>query len=421
MPACLHKLGIHTRKSRRPGGRSANDRRKGAPAAAPYERLKNPLPHNIFVFNEVPSARTIIRIETKATMPSPANGYSFYLNVVVTSTYVGRDSDSLATNDDYSLLDVESFDPSLSAPPLEDEEEIAPPPLAAPPPVPTSEENKDSGAPGKVLRDSETLKKLSKDWMTSFSTNLSKSSASLSKNLQSTKKSFTEKSGKSIASMSERSAKLSGQAKQSMKNIGKNITEGSKTIGKNITEGSKSIGKNITEGSKSIGKNITEGSKTIGKNITEGSNKMAKQVQTTGATMSRRTKQYVAIKTMVTRAERSVADMIPFISATVLGDDASNGTLLIRKRFQQGTVFVLEVDLKGCDLTLLLSKTLGETSAQQYSAALENLTKLGLYKTLDELQAEILPQIRIGLMLKLSNIVPAFIKEKHKDLVRRKY
>jgi len=137
----------------------------------------------------------------------------------------------------------------------------------------------------------------------------------------------------------------------------------------------------------------------IGSSITKSSSSITK-----GA------RQYVSQKTMVTRAEKSVGEIIPVL-AQEIGVEMS-----IRKRFQQGPVFVLEVDLKGCDLGSILEKTLGQESGKNFKQATESLKALGMETTLKSMEKEILPEIRKGLMEKMSLIVPNKIREQHADL-----
>lgn len=138
---------------------------------------------------------------------------------------------------------------------------------------------------------------------------------------------------------------------------------------------------------------------TIGGHIGKNMNKV-------GSTLSRRAKTFVNSKTIVIRAEKAVTESIPLVTEEI-GVEMS-----ISKRFQQGPVFVLEVDMKGCDLLTLLEKTLGEEQAQHYRNAREGIMALGLQQSLQEFDKEILPILRTGLMVKMATIVPEKMKMK---------
>jgi len=114
----------------------------------------------------------------------------------------------------------------------------------------------------------------------------------------------------------------------------------------------------------------------------------------------------VANKTMVSRAEKAVGECIPLVTEEI-GVEMS-----ISKRFQQGPVFVLEVDMKGCDLLELLDKVLGEESARHYRNIKEGLENLDLPIAKEAFIKEILPKVRKGMMDKMSEIVPEKMKLK---------
>jgi len=113
---------------------------------------------------------------------------------------------------------------------------------------------------------------------------------------------------------------------------------------------------------------------------------------------------FVSSKTMVSRAEKAVNDVIPLVNEEI-GVEMS-----ISKRFQQGPVFVLEVDMKGCDLLPLLKQSLGEESSLNYSSVVSSLEMLGLVSTKNELEKEILPKVRIGLMQRMAELIPEKIR-----------
>jgi hypothetical protein len=83
-------------------------------------------------------------------------------------------------------------------------------------------------------------------------------------------------------------------------------------------------------------------------------------ISKSSSSISKRATAFVASKTAVSRAEKAVVECVPLVTEEI-GVEMS-----ISKRFQQGPVFVLEVDMKGCDLLELLEKVLGEEAAEHY-------------------------------------------------------
>lgn len=122
--------------------------------------------------------------------------------------------------------------------------------------------------------------------------------------------------------------------------------------------------------------------------------------------ISKKASAFVASKTMVSRAEKAVVECIPMVTEEI-GVEMS-----ISKRFQQGPVFVLEVDMKGCDLLDLLETVLGDESAQHYRNIRDGLQFLDMATTRAAFDAEILPKVRTGMMTKMSEIVPEKMKLK---------
>lgn len=125
-----------------------------------------------------------------------------------------------------------------------------------------------------------------------------------------------------------------------------------------------------------------------------------------GSNISKRASRFVASKTMVGRAEKAVVECIPLVTEEI-GVEMS-----ISKRFQQGPVFVLEVDMKGCDMLDLLEKVSGEEAAQQYRNVKEGLEALGLPDTQGSFVKELLPKLRKAMMERMSEIVPDKMKLK---------
>jgi len=150
----------------------------------------------------------------------------------------------------------------------------------------------------------------------------------------------------------------------------------------------------------------------IGKSIGSSVQTMSSNVTHMGSNVSKGVSGFVSSKTMVSRAEKAVNEVIPLINEEI-GVEMS-----ISKRFQQGPVFVLEVDMKGCNLLDLLEQSLGEEPSLQYRNIVDGLEVLGLTSTKAELEKEILPKVRKGLMQRMSELVPQKIRtfDKTSDL-----
>ena len=78
---------------------------------------------------------------------------------------------------------------------------------------------------------------------------------------------------------------------------------------------------------------------------------------------------------MVSRAEKAVNECIPLVT------EAMGVEVSITKRFQQGPVFVLEVDMKGTHWIDLLKKLMGDEAAKHYACIKEGLEALNLPNT----------------------------------------
>ncbi|KAL7566192.1 hypothetical protein ACA910_011266 [Epithemia clementina (nom. ined.)] len=129
-------------------------------------------------------------------------------------------------------------------------------------------------------------------------------------------------------------------------------------------------------------------------------------ISKSSSNISKRASRFMASKTMVSRAEKAVVECIPLVTEEI-GVEMS-----ISKRFQQGPVFVLEVDMKGCEILDLLKKVQGEEAARQYVAVKEGLEFLGLPDAQEAFLKEILPKLRKAMMEKMSEIVPEKMKLK---------
>ena len=135
-------------------------------------------------------------------------------------------------------------------------------------------------------------------------------------------------------------------------------------------------------------------------------NSLSSSISKSSSNLSRKASAFVASKTMVSRAEKAVGECIPSVTEEI-GVEMS-----ISKRFQQGPVFVLEVDMKGCDLLELLEKVLGDESAEHYRNVRKGLDFLGMKTSKEAFDQEILPIVRQGMMQRMSEIVPEKMKLK---------
>jgi hypothetical protein len=115
---------------------------------------------------------------------------------------------------------------------------------------------------------------------------------------------------------------------------------------------------------------------------------------------------FVASKTAVSRAEKAVVECIPWIM------DEIGVEIDIRKRFQHGPVFVLEVDMKTCDVLELLERVMGYEPAEHYRKIRQGMQSMGMTKSLHTFDQEILPAVRKGMMSRMAEIVPEKMKLK---------
>ena len=146
-----------------------------------------------------------------------------------------------------------------------------------------------------------------------------------------------------------------------------------------------------------------------GKNSKDGRGFMSSignSISKSSSNISKRASRFMASKTMVSRAEKAVVECIPLVTEEI-GVEMS-----ISKRFQQGPVFVLEVDMKGCEILDLLKKVDGEEAAKHYACVKEGLEFLDLPDAQEAFLKEILPKLRKSMMEKMSEIVPEKMKLK---------
>eukprot|EP00542_Grammatophora_oceanica_P017326 CAMPEP_0194048466 /NCGR_PEP_ID=MMETSP0009_2-20130614/27362_1 /TAXON_ID=210454 /ORGANISM="Grammatophora oceanica, Strain CCMP 410" /LENGTH=321 /DNA_ID=CAMNT_0038694329 /DNA_START=72 /DNA_END=1037 /DNA_ORIENTATION=+ len=126
-----------------------------------------------------------------------------------------------------------------------------------------------------------------------------------------------------------------------------------------------------------------------------------------GTTISKRANAFVASKTMMSRAQIAVEEAIPLVTKEMGAVELS-----ITKRFQQGPVFVLEVDMKGCNVAALMEATQGKDAAQHYEQVVSGLQALDMKESLTTFQTEVIPLVRTQLMQKASELIPAKMKSK---------
>jgi len=115
---------------------------------------------------------------------------------------------------------------------------------------------------------------------------------------------------------------------------------------------------------------------------------------------------FVAKNTMLSRASLALGKAIPELTNTTELD------LTIGKRFQQGPVIVLQVTLKPTALPQYIEDIKGKEAAEDYRTAVKTLKALNATKTLGSLEQEVLPEVRRGLMDKLSDALVRTMKEK---------
>eukprot|EP00299_Pterocystis_sp_00344_P009151 c3749_g1_i1.p1 GENE.c3749_g1_i1~~c3749_g1_i1.p1 ORF type:complete len:205 (+),score=57.89 c3749_g1_i1:31-615(+) len=89
-------------------------------------------------------------------------------------------------------------------------------------------------------------------------------------------------------------------------------------------------------------------------------------------------------------------------------------SLDIRKRFQQGSFFVLSAQLTDVDPGLLLQRAKGEEFATKFQQLLSLLTELELNEAHERAQAQIKEKAKSALMTKLEEILPTTLEEQGK-------
>ena len=116
---------------------------------------------------------------------------------------------------------------------------------------------------------------------------------------------------------------------------------------------------------------------------------------------------YMASMTMVSRALSALTKSLQDLAAS-----CEELELTIGKRFHQGRVIVLHVDLKAAAMPRYIEETNGADAAMHYRSAMSTLALLEATETMGTLEREMLPQVRQGLMKKLSDLLMSTMKEK---------
>lgn len=133
--------------------------------------------------------------------------------------------------------------------------------------------------------------------------------------------------------------------------------------------------------------------------------KMTSDMSKTSQAVKENAVAFVASKTMVARAVSTLNKCLPsLIESTGLD-------LTVSSRFTQGSVSVLQVDLKATDLPRYVEVTRGDDAADQFRNAMDALKALGATESIGSLEKEMLPQVRSKLMEILSTRLVTSMKE----------
>uniref|UniRef100_A0A7S2HFB1 Uncharacterized protein n=1 Tax=Helicotheca tamesis TaxID=374047 RepID=A0A7S2HFB1_9STRA len=157
--------------------------------------------------------------------------------------------------------------------------------------------------------------------------------------------------------------------------------------------------------------NLSNTRKAMWESFKNSSDSLGQKASGLGDSLSKKATAYVASKTMLARASAAIKEIIPMLLEDMDGIDIS-----ITNRFQQANVFVLEVDMKGCDMVELVKKTRGEEVAHLYEQVKMGMDLLGTEDAIKTFEMEFLPKARIGLMEKLSSLLLEKLKAKETDL-----
>jgi hypothetical protein len=134
---------------------------------------------------------------------------------------------------------------------------------------------------------------------------------------------------------------------------------------------------------------------------------IGRAVSQTSSTFRNKGAAFVASKTMVNRALTALAKSLPDLAY-----ESEDLELTIDKRFHQGRVIVLQVDLKATAMPRYVEEILGEDAADNYRSAMHTLTLLKAAETMTCLENEMLPKVRQGLMNKLKDTLLKTLKAK---------
>eukprot|EP00566_Odontella_aurita_P015127 CAMPEP_0113571676 /NCGR_PEP_ID=MMETSP0015_2-20120614/25683_1 /TAXON_ID=2838 /ORGANISM="Odontella" /LENGTH=354 /DNA_ID=CAMNT_0000474647 /DNA_START=166 /DNA_END=1230 /DNA_ORIENTATION=- /assembly_acc=CAM_ASM_000160 len=143
-----------------------------------------------------------------------------------------------------------------------------------------------------------------------------------------------------------------------------------------------------------------------------------KAVSNRTAALSDKAGRYVAGKTMIARASSALDKALPEVMMSLSQSGAGGGSKLdlnVGRRFQQGPVIVLQVDLRAAGLPAYVEAVRGEDAAEHYRCALSSLRLLGAKSAAAELEREMLPLIRKGLMERAGEEVVRLMKVKNES------
>lgn len=192
-----------------------------------------------------------------------------------------------------------------------------------------------------------------------------------------------------------------------------NIGKFSKVNFDNISRAMNNIdaGKGIHNLSKAV-MNLEKGKENFKKSLRETSIRVietSKEMSQKAENFGQKTAAYVASKTMVTRANMALSKALEQVSSQYCN-------MSIGKRFQQGPVIVIQVNMKSGNLAGYISQVRGDEAAEQYVSAVNSLKALGATETIGTLEREMLPKMKQGLMDKMSDNLIQAMKDKDKAL-----
>jgi len=134
---------------------------------------------------------------------------------------------------------------------------------------------------------------------------------------------------------------------------------------------------------------------------------LGKVVSQRSSTFRNKGAAFMASKTMVSRALTALSKSLPDLAY-----ESEDLELTIGKRFHQGRVIVMQVDLKATAMPRYVEEILGIDAADQYRSAMHTLNLLDATETIKSLENEMLPKVREGLMDKLKDTLLKTLKEK---------